>query len=67
MDKAMDEMRSVNMGGTAVGTGINADENYLKRIVPNLVEVSGMNFVQAFDLVDSTQNLDPFVSVSGAI
>ena len=57
MDKAMDEMRSVNMGGTAVGTGINADENYLKRIVPNLVEVSGMNFVQAFDLVDSTQTL----------
>lgn len=67
MDKAMDEMRSLNMGGTAVGTGINADENYLKRIVPNLVEVSGMNFVQAFDLVDSTQNLDPFVAVSGAI
>lgn len=67
MDKAMDEMCSLNMGGTAVGTGINADENYLKRIVPNLVEVSGMNFVQAFDLVDSTQNLDPFVAVSGAI
>ena len=30
MDKAMDEMRSLNMGGTAVGTGINADEAYLK-------------------------------------
>lgn len=67
IEKAMDEMRTVNMGGTAVGTGINADETYLKRIVPNLVEVSGMNFVQAFDLVDSTQNLDSFVSVSGAL
>ena len=52
MDKAMDEMRTLNMGGTAVGTGINADEAYLKRIVPNLVEISGM---------------DPFVAVSGAI
>ena len=41
MDKAMDEMRTLNMGGTAVGTGINADEAYLKRIVPNLVEISG--------------------------
>ena len=67
MDKAMDEMRSLNMGGTAVGTGINADELYLKRIVPNLSEISDMEFVQAFDLIDATQNLDPFVAVSGAI
>ena len=67
MDKAMDEMRTLNMGGTAVGTGINADEAYLKRIVPNLVEISGIDFVQAFDLIDATQNLDPFVAVSGAI
>lgn len=67
MDKAMDEMRTLNMGGTAVGTGINADEMYLKRIVPNLSEVSDMDFVQAFDLIDATQNLDPFVAVSGAI
>lgn len=67
MDKAMDEMRTLNMGGTAVGTGINADEGYLRRIVPNLVEISGMEFVQAFDLIDATQNLDAFVAVSGAI
>ncbi len=67
MDKAMDEMRFLNMGGTAIGTGINADKAYLNRIVPNLVEVSGMDFVQAFDLIDATQNLDPFVAVSGAI
>lgn len=67
IDKVMDEMRSLNMGGTAVGTGINADEKYLRRIVPNLSEVSGMDLVQAFDLIDATQNLDPFVSVSGAI
>ena len=67
MDKAMDEMRFLNMGGTAIGTGINADKVYLNRIVPNLVEVSGMDLVQAFDLIDATQNLDPFVAVSGAI
>ncbi len=67
MDLAMNEMRAVNMGGTAVGTGINADETYLKRIVPNLSEVANMELVQAFDLIDSTQNLDSFVSVSGAV
>ena len=42
MDTAMSEMHTVNMGGTAVGTGINADETYLKRIVPNLSEVADM-------------------------
>ncbi len=67
MDKAMDEMRTLNMGGTAVGTGLNADPVYLKRIVPNLAEISGMELVQAFDLIDATQNLDPFVAVSGAV
>lgn len=67
MDKAMDEMRALNMGGTAVGTGLNADESYLRRIVPNLSEISDMELVQAYDLIDSTQNLDPFVAVSGAV
>ena len=67
MGKAMDEMRSLNMGGTAIGTGINADETYLRRIVPVLSEVSGMELTQAGDLIDSTQNPDPFVAVSGAV
>lgn len=63
----MEEMCTLNMGGTAVGTGLNADEAYLRRIVPNLAEISDMELVQAFDLIDATQNLDPFVAVSGAI
>ncbi len=67
MDRAMEEMCTLNMGGTAVGTGINADEEYLRRIVPNLVSISGMKFIQAPDLIDATQNLDPFVAVSGAV
>jgi len=67
MDKAMDEMRTLNMGGTAVGTGLNADETYLKRIVPNLSDVCGVDLVQAFDLIDATQNLDAFVAVSGSV
>lgn len=67
MEKAMDEMRVLNMGGTAVGTGLNADSSYLQRIVPNLSEVSDMELVQAFDLIDATQNLDSFVAVSGSV
>ncbi|HIU77055.1 MAG TPA: aspartate ammonia-lyase [Candidatus Pelethocola excrementipullorum] len=67
MEKAMDEMRTINLGGTAIGTGLNADEQYLQRVVPNLSEISGISFVQAFDLIDATQNLDAFVAVSGAV
>ena len=67
IQRLVPEMKSVNLGGTAIGTGINADENYLKRIVPILNEVSGLDFEMAEDLIDSTQCLDPFVAVSGAI
>ncbi len=67
MEKAQEEMHTLNMGGTAIGTGINADEEYLRRIVPNLAKVTGMHLVQAYDLIDATQNLDPFVAVSGAV
>ncbi len=67
MKGAMQEMRIVNMGGTAIGTGLNADEKYMQRIVPNLCDVTGMQFTQADDLIDATQNLDSFVSVSGAV
>jgi len=67
VEKAVDEMRPLNMGGTAIGTGVNADKRYLQRIVPVLSEVSGLDFIQAADLIDATQNLDPFVAVSGTV
>jgi len=61
------EMSRLNMGGTAIGTGINADPEYIKNIVPTLSGVTGLNLVQADDLVDATQNLDAFVVVSGIV
>ncbi len=67
IDKAKDEMRDVNLGGTAIGTAINADKRYLDSIVPVLSDVSGLRLTQAEDLIDATQNLDSFVAVSGAI
>ena len=64
---AADEMAKLNMGGTAVGTGINADHEYIKTIVPILAEITNLPLVQADDLVDATQNLDAFVYVSGIV
>ena len=67
MDKAMDEMRFLNMGGTAIGTCINADESYVSAIVSNLSAVAGLDLRQAKNLIDSTQNLDCFVTASSTM
>lgn len=61
------ELRAVNMGGTAIGTSLNADKLYVHTIVPRLAEISGLDLVQAENLIDSTQNLDCFSVVSSAL
>ena len=60
-------MLTLNIGGTAIGTSINASPEYLDNIISNLQKVTGFNVVQAEDLIDATQNLDGFVCVSGAL
>ena len=67
IENALDGLRVVNMGASAVGTGINVDTEYLKIIVPNLDEVVNLGLSQAEDLVDGTNNLDGFVAVSAAL
>ena len=64
---AKEEMRVLNLGGTAIGTGLNADADYIKKVVRNLANISGLNLVQAFDLIDATQNLDGYTFVSGVV
>lgn len=67
LEHASSELRAVNMGGTAIGTAVNAGTSYLYNITANLQKVSGVRLHQAEDLIDATQNLDGFVSVSGAL
>lgn len=62
-----EELRQVNMGGTAIGTSINADHNYVDQIVPTLSRISHLDLVRATNLIDSTQNLDCFVAVSSVL
>ena len=67
IEKAKKEMYTVNMGATAIGTGINTSEYYFDHIVPTLARVSGYPLVQADDLFDATENLDGFVRVSSCL
>ena len=67
MENAKDEIRCLNLGGTAIGTGINTDVLYLQRVVKNISVLSGQDLVQSYDLIDATQNLDSYASLSGVI
>lgn len=67
LNRVQDEMRTINLGGTAVGTSLNASPAYLYNITANLQKVSGVRLRQADDMIDGTQNLDGFVAVSGAL
>ncbi len=57
----------VNMGATAIGTGINTDPDYSGKVITHLQEITGMNIVLASNLVEATQDTGAFVMYSSAI
>ena len=67
LKNVMEEMKVLNIGATAIGTAINVDPYYLANISYELSKVAGISLKQADDLIDATQNLDGFVSVSGVL
>jgi aspartate ammonia-lyase len=57
----------VNLGGTAIGTGLNAPIGYAQKACSILSELSGFDFVVAEDMVEATQDAGVFVMVSGVL
>ncbi|MGX6445880.1 aspartate ammonia-lyase [Neobacillus sp. K501] len=57
----------VNMGATAVGTGLHADPRYIENVVKHLKDISGLPLTGADHLVDATQNTDAYTEVSAAL
>ncbi|MCP4750373.1 MAG: aspartate ammonia-lyase [Proteobacteria bacterium] len=57
----------VNMGATAIGTGINADPGYSRIVIKHLREITGMNIKLAGNLIEATQDTGAFVMYSSAI
>lgn len=60
-------LEEVNLGGTAIGTGINAPEGYAERAVTHLAAISGFPLVAAKDLVEATSDVGAFVTFSGVL
>lgn len=57
----------INMGGTAIGTGINAEPGYSDLVVKYMSEVTGFPFVLASNLVEATQDTGAFIMYSSAL
>ncbi len=62
-----ERLRSVNLGGTAVGNFVSAPKEYVLAVNNELKKITGLPIAKAEDLIDATQNLDVFVEVHGLI
>ena len=65
--KCEERLRVVNLGGTAIGTGLAAPRQFIFRVVDTLRELTGIGFARAENLVEATQNADVFVEISGIL
>ena len=65
--KCEERLRVVNLGGTAIGTGLTAPRQYIFRVADKLRDLSGIGLARAENLVEATQNADVFVEVSGIL
>lgn len=67
IEDATHGLEEINMGATAVGTGLNADPAYPQIVVDILAGMTGRKLRRPEDLVDATQSCDGFVAVSGQV
>ena len=65
--KCEERLRVVNIGGTAIGTGISAPKKFIFGVVDKLRDLTGIGLARAENLVENTQNLDVFSEVSGIL
>src|SRR5712671_1503773 len=65
--EAADLIREINLGATAIGTGINAHPDYAPLVTTRLSEVSAVTFISAENLVEATQDAGSFVQLSGVL
>ncbi|OQY39455.1 MAG: aspartate ammonia-lyase [Candidatus Cloacimonetes bacterium 4572_65] len=65
--KCRERIKVLNLGGTAIGTGLGAPQKYIFKVVENLKDITGLVIARSENLVETTQNLDQFVEISGML
>lgn len=67
IDHALINLHYINMGGTAIGTGLNAEPKYIPEVAKILSELTNEEFHVAENLIDATNNTDGFADISSAL
>lgn len=67
LTRSLGALQNINMGGTAIGTGINAEKEYLKEYPQILSDLVGFRFETSPNLIDTTHSTDCFAEVSSAL
>ncbi len=67
VSKCFERIKVVNMGGSAVGTGITLPRFFIMEVVPELQKLSGLPITRSENLHDATSNLDSFVEVHATL
>lgn len=67
LNRNVELMLEINMGATAIGTGLNAVPGYAELCTKKLAELTGENFTLGKDLVEATPDTGDYVSYSGAL
>jgi fumarate hydratase class II len=67
IEDSLKRVRRLPIGGTAVGTGINADPRFGKRVAASLSSLTGVRFVQADNLFEGIASQDGSVELSGQL
>ena len=62
-----DLVLEVNLGATAIGTGLNAPKGYSEKSIDHLKELTKVNFVKAENLIEATSDCGAYVMISGAL
>jgi aspartate ammonia-lyase len=65
--KCEERLRVVNIGGTAIGTGLSAPRSYIFLVIERLRDVTGLGLARGENLVDQTANADTFVEISAIL
>ncbi len=67
IERSAEEFLKINMGATAIGTGINSPPGYANRVTQILADLSGFGLERAQNLVEATQNAGSFVQMSATL
>jgi len=67
ISKCKERIKSVNLGGGAIGTGIGIPRFFIMEVVQQLKELTGLPVTRAENLCDATNNLDSYVEIHGIL